>query len=274
MQSSMSSSKEPESLSAGGFLPSPAASFASTASTVTPSTLPAQRARPLKPGMPKETLVINHMDKQILRINRRHAKKFSSAIGGLDEPAEDRGYESFKEVVKDLEVLIDIAWVSGTPSLQIPFLISLAGLTNNYLPDYPFSPAATFRLLRKLDIIFASLIVGEDVETGSPLSGFETRRDIVSMTEKVRIKSIAEMGRLAVIQATDREDEENDDEMDLDSTNGNGDGIDDDSDDSAEGVAVDRYPEGLGKWEMEAGRVYERTIDLLGGELGNCELVS
>jgi Subunit 11 of the general transcription factor TFIIH len=89
------------------------------------------------------------------------------------------------------------------------------------------------------------------------------------MTEKVRIKSIAEMGRLAVVQANDREDEENDDEMDLD-----GDGIDDDSDDSAEGVAVDRYPEGLGKWEMEAGRVYERTIDLLGGELGNCELVS
>lgn len=117
----MSSSKQPESLSAGGFLPSPAASFASTASTVTPSTLPAQRARPLKPGMPKETLVINHMDKQILRINRRHAKKFSSAIGGLDEPAEDRGYESFKEVVKDLEVLIDIAWVSGTRMLAFSF---------------------------------------------------------------------------------------------------------------------------------------------------------
>jgi hypothetical protein len=61
------------------------------------------------------------MDKQILRINRRHAKKFSSAIGGLDEPEEDRGYESFKEVVKDLEALIDIAWVSGTRMLAFSF---------------------------------------------------------------------------------------------------------------------------------------------------------
>lgn len=135
---------------------------------------------------------------------------------------------------------------------------------NSYLGDFPFSAEPTFRLLNKLDYIFASLVLGRDAETetAQPLPGFETRRNIVTMTEKVRIKSITETSRVAVVEAMER-------------GNGNGsgnggmngmDGVDEDDesmpddDDDDDGVA--------GIWEMEAARVYRRTIQLLGDELG------
>ncbi|KAL2824762.1 hypothetical protein BDW59DRAFT_147033 [Aspergillus cavernicola] len=249
----------------GGFMQPSALSPAPSTSTVMPSHLPKQRSHPLRPGSMKETTVINHVDKTILAINRRHAKKFSSAFekqtssssstllssqaASETEGDRERGYESFKEVARDVEGLIDLLWVSGTPSLQIPYLISLSVLVNTYLPDYPFTAWATFRLIRKIDSFFASLILGEDAETGQPLSGFEGRRNIASMTEKVRIKSIAETARVVVVEAgdgadLDDEDDENDDDMDFGDI------------------------EGAGKWEMETARVYENTIQLLGDELG------
>jgi hypothetical protein len=250
--------------------------------------------------------VINHVDKSILAINRRHAKKFSSAFeqppsgaqsGGLPhgsdgrreadlETEKERGYENFKEVARDVESLVDVLWVSGTrafislffffffffvivyltqlrehtdqciASLQIPYLISLSVLVNTYLPDYPFVAKPTFRLLRKLDSFFASLILGEDSESGQPLSGFEGRNNIVSMTEKVRVKSIAETARVIVVEAGEGRDPEVDDEM-------NGESDEDDMD--IEGFGLGEAPS---KWEMETARVYEKTIQLLGDELG------
>ncbi|KAL6230083.1 hypothetical protein BDW75DRAFT_223577 [Aspergillus navahoensis] len=266
---------------AGGFMQPSAPSPAPSASTATPSVLPKQRMHPIRPGSTKESTVINHIDKTILAINRRHAKKFSSVFerqptqqngnGTYTNSASDRGrevegdgergYESFKEVVKDIEGVVDVLWVSGTPSLQIPYLISLSGLVNTYLPDYPFSGKATFRLLRKLDSFFASLILGEDAETGEPLSGFEGRRNVVSMTEKVRIKSIAEMARVLVVEKGDSRD------PDADGSNDYEDSEDDESEDEMNmdlDLEVDR-PE---MWEMETARVYEKTIQLLGDELG------
>lgn len=99
----------------GGFippsLPSPAPSSALSSATISHS-LPQQRHHPLKPGSGKETAVINYVDSHILAINRRHAKKFSSSFSG--EKDEDRGYERFREVVKDIEAVVDMLWVSGT----------------------------------------------------------------------------------------------------------------------------------------------------------------
>ncbi|TQB67820.1 hypothetical protein MPDQ_004692 [Monascus purpureus] len=209
----------------------------------------------------KETAVINHIDESILSINRRHAKKFSSSYYVVDQPASERGYEGFDEVAKDIETIIDLLWVTGTPSLQIPYLISLAVMVNSYIPDFPFSPKQTFSLLKKLDFVFASLLLGHDAETGAPLSGFDTRHNIVSMTEKVRIKSIAESCRVTVVEALEREDDPD------------GDKDEDDDDDGDEMTDDDNYPsrdldEGPSQWQMEAARVYERTIQLLGDELG------
>ncbi|RHZ53370.1 general transcription factor IIH subunit TFB6 family [Aspergillus thermomutatus] len=250
---------------AGGFiqpsLPSPAPSFMSS-STATPSTLPKPRSHPLKAGSMKETTVINHIDTHLLTINRRHAKKFSSTYDDQSQQDPERGYESFQEVAKDIEALVDVLWVSGTPSLQVPYMISLAVLVNSYLPDFPFSPKATFRLLRKLDSVFASLLLGEDVETGAPLSGFESSRNLVSMTEKVRIKSIAETCRVAVVEARENDEsiagEEDDDEN----------SSDDENDEDMDGAYGTEEYESIGRWEMETAKVYERTIELLGDELG------
>lgn len=157
-----------------------------------------------------------------------------------------------------------------TASLQTPYLISLAVLVNSYLPDFQFRPRPTFRLLKKLDTMFASLLQGEDAETGEALAGFENRRDQVSMTEKVRIRNIVETARVMVVQAQDN---------DGDSIGGdggdNGDGDGDDEDDEDEEMDDDDYGiEGSvsvnapGRWEMESARVYEKTIQLLGDELG------
>ena len=158
-------------------------------------------------------------------------------------------------------------------------MISLAVLVNSSLSDYPFSPRSTFRLLRKLDSVFASLLLGEDVESGAPLPGFETRRNVVSMTEKVRIKSIAETCRMVVMEVRGRDEDEEEEDGD-----GSGDGGESDEEDedmvdvlgngagaglSANGNGnEDEYRETPGRWEMEAARVYERTIQLLGDELG------
>lgn len=160
-------------------------------------------------------------------------------------------------------------------------MISLSVLVNSSLSDYPFSPRSTFRLLRKLDSVFASLLLGEDAESGAPLPGFETRRNVVSMTEKVRIKSIAETCRMVVMEVRGRDDEEEEEEEEEEGGDG-GSASDDDDEDmvdvlgngagaglSANGNGNDMdYRETPGRWEMEAARVYERTIQLLGDELG------
>ncbi|RMJ20762.1 hypothetical protein PHISP_08368, partial [Aspergillus sp. HF37] len=183
----------------GGFIPPISSPTPSSTSSATLSALPRQRSHPLRPGSLKESTLINHLDKTLLSINRRHAKKFSSRYENPPESApagsaaagpearSERGYESFAEVVGDIEPVVDLVWVSGTPTLQIPYLISLAVLVNTCLPSYPFAPRSTFRVLRKLDSIFASLLTGVDVEAEAgetPLAGFENRRDVVSMTEK------------------------------------------------------------------------------------------
>ncbi|GKZ23722.1 hypothetical protein AbraIFM66951_009754 [Aspergillus brasiliensis] len=259
----------------GGFmppnLPSPAPS---TPRPSTPSLLPKPRTHPLRAGSAKEAIVINHIDTTLLRISRRHAKKFSSAYYNPNDPSnantnyspvsssnqkveeEDdvQGYESFKEVARDLEGLVDVLWVSGTPSLQIPYLISLAIQVNSYLPEYPFSAAPTFRLLRKLDEVFAELLGG----------GEGQKKCVVSMTEKVRIKSIAESCRVLVVETREKENEDG---------LGEEDDYDEDEDEEFEDVygnanKLEDYMPIPGKWEMETAKVYERTIQLLGDELG------
>ncbi len=62
------------------------------------------------------------MDNKLLAISRRYEKRYNAdfedeATSGI----EGRGYESFGELVKDLEAVIDVVWVSGTRmKAQIP----------------------------------------------------------------------------------------------------------------------------------------------------------
>jgi len=119
--------------------------------------------------------------------------------------------------------------------------------------------------LRKLDTAFASLIQGEDIETGATLPGFEGRRGVVSTTEKVRIKAIAENTRIVVVDVQDKASgitNEDDTLMDPDNA----------SEDDEE-TDFDHYMDTPGRWEMECARVYEKTVQILGDELGKQEIL-
>jgi hypothetical protein len=181
---------------------------------------------------------------------RRFAKRMFR-----DEDAGDvKGYHSFKEVARDIDALVELVWVSGTPNIQIPYLLNLALMVADFLPELPQSPRSTFHLLEKFDHAFASLLNGKDMDTGDALPGFEHGKT-VSTTEKVRIQGVVERTRLAVVKLLSGGDPgqeaDGDEPMDTD---------DDDEDDSMEGAEDDL-------WELDIGKVYERTIGELGDEL-------
>ena len=102
----------------GGFLqpslPSPPRSTVTSPSSRS-SILPQQRHSPLKSGSAKESTFIDYVDRKLLSISRRYEKRFNVGLEdrGASDP-EGRGYESFAEVAKDLELVQDVVWVSGT----------------------------------------------------------------------------------------------------------------------------------------------------------------
>ncbi|KAI1841371.1 hypothetical protein JX266_012452 [Neoarthrinium moseri] len=182
--------------SAGGFFPPPLPSPApSTASTRAAAGLPHPRSKPLLPGSRKEDYAREYVGRRLLHISRRYVKKH-----GIPDPADlVAAYSSFDEVCADLDQVVDVLWFSGTPSLQVPYLLNIALAMTEYLPAFPASPRPTFALLSKLDHCFASLLSGKDVRTGDPLPGFE--RGLargMTRTDMVRCKSLADETRMLV----------------------------------------------------------------------------
>jgi hypothetical protein len=131
-------------------------------------------------------------------------------------------------------------------------------LVEQYISELAPSPRATFRMLGKLDLAFASLLQGRQIETNEPLPGFE-RGNAISSTEKVRMKSIVDRTRVCVVDVignfeVDDEDDgveqiETGDEMDFD------DEVGEDVDD-------------VGDHEMGIAKIYEKTISQLGDTVG------
>ena len=104
----------------GGFLqpvlPSPPTfSVASVSNPI--SVLPQPRHNPLKPGSARESIFIDYVDRRLLAISRRYEKRFNIGLddGGASYP--ERGYDSFAEAAKDLELVQDVVWVSGTRTI-------------------------------------------------------------------------------------------------------------------------------------------------------------
>lgn len=265
---------------AGGFIPySPPPS--SVASTSSPQTLPHPRSTPLKPGGSKESNFIRYVDQRILHIQRRFAKRDASRsqelgvkeideegrmieeiepiVGKHGSPEEWNdvpGYPAFAEAARDVEELAGVVWVSGTPSLQIPYLISLALLTTSMIAAFSASPRQLFRLLGKLDHAFASLLVGRDVETDEPLPGLQGRRG-VSVTEKVRIKSLVERTRICVVETMAKgEFEEEVQDADMD-----------DEQDNLDGELIMDEDEVSDDWDMMVAKVYDKTLVELGDSM-------
>ena len=131
----------------------------------------------------------------------------------------------------------------------------------------PPSPRSLFRLLGKLDRAFAGLLQGRDVETGETLPGFEGRRG-VSGTEKVRVRSLVERTRVAVLEAFRRGEFE--EEVDVEADFGEG-GEDTDVE-MLDGELVLEGDGDQGKdeeesWDMQLAKVYDQTIVELGDSL-------
>ncbi|EON99466.1 putative meiotic recombination protein dmc1 protein [Phaeoacremonium minimum UCRPA7] len=175
------------------------------------------------------------------------------------------------ELCKDVEALINIIWLSGTPSLQVPHLLNIAGELTTWVTSFAPSPPATFAVLRKLDHCFASLLSGRDIESKEPLPGFENGTGAgMTRTEMVRCKSLVEQTRVLIVDIMNKEPEDED---------GGGDENDDD-DDVETGDETETGTNGTGSftdpnWDegddtlhMDVARVYENTIVQLGEILG------
>ncbi|KAK8079058.1 meiotic recombination protein DMC1 [Apiospora phragmitis] len=186
----------PRYANAGGFvpptLPSPAPS---TASSRAAAGLPHPRSKPLVPGSRKEDYARKYAESRLLHISRRYVKKH-----GIPNPADTvKGYDSFEEVCHDLEEVIFVLWFSGTPSIQVPYLLNIALAVTDYIEAFDPAPTATFLLLKKLDHCFASLLAGKDIRSGETLPGFEQNtRKGMTKTDMVRCKSLAEQTRLLI----------------------------------------------------------------------------
>ncbi|EXJ55148.1 hypothetical protein A1O7_08073 [Cladophialophora yegresii CBS 114405] len=230
---------------------SPAPSNLSTSSRA--SSLPIPRTHRLQPGSQKEIALIIYLDNHILNITRRYAKKFTDeGLQNDDTP----GYTTYDQFVADVEPLVDVVWISGTPSIQIPYLLQLAGLACSYLQAFPFSNSL-FPLLSKIDQGFASLL--QPTQNGA-ISATNTQ---VSVTEKVRIKSLIEETRIAAVNAASSNghaasvQDVTDADADVDDNERDEEGQRDEDDDDEQPMSV----------ALALSRIYKRTLEILGDSL-------
>ncbi|KAL8899079.1 MAG: hypothetical protein Q9192_001761 [Flavoplaca navasiana] len=255
---------------AGGFLrsslPSPPASSVSSPSAARPILLQ-PRSRPLRSGSSKESDFINHVEQKLLAISRRYENRFSATLSEEANPdVEGRGYTNIGEEVRDLDPVVDLIWISGTPSLQIAFLLTIALTVMTSLPSFPFMPRPSFQLLQKLDLMFASLLKGASAESGEPLPGSETGRSKLSTTEKVRMRGIVERTRVAIVEAAGKDESVADVSTVSTVTQSRMTDTEDDFNMTTEDEDMDVVEDENShrRWEMDIARVYERTIMELG----------
>ncbi|TWU71963.1 hypothetical protein ED733_001454 [Metarhizium rileyi] len=204
-------------------------------------------------------MVRRYVEDRLLHISRRYVKKFGNPNPG-DEVV---GFKSFGEVAKELDGLVNVLWKSGTPSLQVPFLLKLASDFTQFVRPFPPSPRATFELLRKLDHCFASLLRGQDMDTNETLPGFENGlRSGMTTTDMVRCRSLVEQTRVLVVEILSSgdvdEDEDEEEETDMDG--------DEDFGGNQIPTPWDVDEERL---HMDAARIYENTLVKLGERLGD-----
>ncbi|POS74094.1 meiotic recombination protein DMC1 [Diaporthe helianthi] len=265
---------------AGGFLPphplpSPAPSGSSNRAT---SGLPHPRSHPLRSGSAKEQTIRAYVDNQLMHIQRRFVKKFVVAKPGDDIV----GYKTVGELCKDVEALLDILWLSGTPPIQIPYLLNIANEFTEWVTKFPPQPEPLFNVLSKLDHCFASLLSGQDVDTKETLPGFENGiRGVITKTDMVRCKSIVEQTRVVIVDVMSKQPGEDAPDDDDDDNNDESETEEDDTEkEITEAETTDTEgnysaAESTGfvdpNWEdpddelyMDVARVYEKTLVQLG----------
>ncbi|KAF9244318.1 hypothetical protein DTO027I6_6600 [Penicillium roqueforti] len=212
--------------------------------------LPPQRSQPIPSGSEEEVQLRGHISTGIERVTYRKMKS-DMGMDAPGTPASERRYNGFKELAADVEGLIDALWASATPAIQTEALITLAGLTQTSLPAFPFDAPPTLNILYKLDSVFAALCTGTHPLTGAVLPGAQLGHSLVTETQKVRIRSLAERTRYEVFSCL----EKSKDGVNAGTVNTGGYGYGDDEDE-ASGDEVE-------PWMLEATRVYEKSLMLL-----------
>ncbi|KAJ6185064.1 hypothetical protein N7519_006365 [Penicillium mononematosum] len=213
--------------------------------------LPQQRNQPIPSGSEEETQLRGQISTGIERVTYRKMKS-DMGMDAPDTPASERRYESFKELAADVEGLIDTLWASATPAIQTEALITLAGLTQTSLPAFPFDAPPTLNIFHKLDSVFAALCTSTHPLTGATLPGARSGQSLVTETQKVRIRSLAERTRHQVFSCLAKSN----DRGNAAAVSANGYGYGDDEDEES-GDDVDE------PWMLEATRVYEKSLMLL-----------
>ncbi|KAK7186927.1 hypothetical protein DPSP01_011624 [Paraphaeosphaeria sporulosa] len=226
--------------------------------------LPRPRKHPLLSGGQKEMSLIFYLDRALEHVGKRATNRHVKEL----LPGEVAGYKSFAEVAKDLDPLIDVVWVSSTPTLQLPYLISITVAAINCIPMFPPLPRTTLNFLSKLDTALAALLSGSDPDTNEPLPGFKDNRGI-STTDKVRVKGIVERARSTATKHLVGQEGEDAPEVNrkADHAGNNEDGFvkfegfenSDDSDDEEEAYKRD---------SRDVAHVFEKTVVELGDMLG------
>lgn len=211
--------------------------------------LPTPRSHPLLPGSQKETSLINFIDTRILNITRRYAKSFAAS---QSESGYQAGYTSFNQVIADIDAVLDVVWISATPSIQIPYLLALAGHFRGYMHSFRFV-TTSFPIARKFDMAFSGLLSASP--DGSTVS------HVINTTEKVRIRSLAQETRFEMVDVASksgysvRQDdlEDDEDETETDATDAS------DNEERAGNQSIG----------LSLGKVYEKTLEILGGDLSS-----
>ncbi|PNY25370.1 Uncharacterized protein TCAP_04688 [Tolypocladium capitatum] len=241
----------------GAGLPSPAPS-ASSAHSI--SGLPHPRQRSLRPGSNKESIVRRYAEERLLNTSRRYVKKF-----GNPDPADTVvGFRNFGQVCRELDGIVNVLWLSGTPGLQIPFLLRLASDFTQYVRSFPPAPRVTFALLGKLDHCFASILSGQDIDSKEALPGFENGlRAGMTVTDMVRCRSLVEQTRVLMVEILSGEVDEEDDSDETDT-------------DHDGGMSNNNGGQTSAPWDIDeerlhidSARIYENTIVRLGARLGD-----
>lgn len=60
-------------------------------------------------------MVRRYVEERLLHISRRYVKKFGDPEVGADVI----GYKSFSEVCRDLDVVVNVLWLSGTREYKV-----------------------------------------------------------------------------------------------------------------------------------------------------------
>ncbi|KAJ5606894.1 hypothetical protein N7537_003513 [Penicillium hordei] len=209
--------------------------------------LPRQRSQPIPSGSEEETQLRGQISTGIERVTYRKMKS-DMGMDAPDTPASERKYDSYQDLAADVENLIDTLWASATPAIQTEALITLAGLTQTSLPAFPFDAPPTLNIFHKLDSVFAALCTSTHPLTGAVLPGAQPGQSLVTETQKVRIRSLAERTRYQVFSCLTKSNERGN------AANGYGGG---DDEDENSGDEVDD------PWMLEATRVYEKSLMLL-----------